>query len=258
MKSKTPWWQSLYLDPNITQIMFGWRTNTKVEVDQILRQMKLKSGARLLDLACGQGRHAIEFSKRGFQVVGLDFSPLLLSEAMKSAQRLPKSKRPTFVEGDMRNLRRLFPADRFDAVINLWNAWGYFSRRSDDQRTLQGIRHVLPRGGQLVINTLNEGGVIHRLKDAKPRWRMEGKGRYFLESFDYEPSKKKIAATWILLEPKKRIEKTFRFSQNVYSTSDFKRELSANGMKMTKLWGMLEGSPYSATSWHQTVVARKL
>jgi hypothetical protein len=64
----------------------------------------------------------------------------------------------------MRKLNRIFAAESVDAVVSLWNAWGYFDRRSDDRRTLAGISRVLKPSGLLVMNTLNEGGVLHRLQ----------------------------------------------------------------------------------------------
>ena len=257
MKASKPWWKSQFLDPIITQIMFDWRTDTKAEVDQILKEMRLPSEAHILDLACGQGRHSIELSKRGFRVTGLDYSPLLLSRAIASAAKLAKSKRPTFVEGDMRKLSRTFPAEQFDAVVSLWNAWGYFDRRSDDRKTLAGISHVLKPGGSLLINTLNEGGVIHRLRDDTRRWHEEKRGRYFLQEFAYDRSTRKVKARWILIGPKEKLLKHYSFSQNIYSKQDFRKELRRVGLRMTRLWGQLTGKPYSKTSWHQTFVARK-
>jgi SAM-dependent methyltransferase len=242
----------------MTDIMFGWKTNTKAEVDQVLKNLKVSQGARILDLACGQGRHSIELARRGYLVTGLDYSPLLLSKAVTASKKLPQARRPNFVEGDMRKLAEHFPPGSFDVVINLWNAWGYFDKRSDDRKVLKGISQVLRPGGALVINTLNESGVAHRLKTATPRWHREGKGRYFLQDFSYDPRVKKLKANWILLAPKARIEKHYSFTQNVYSTEHFREELHKTGIKLETLWGLLEGTPYSKESWHQTFVARKL
>lgn len=165
MKSKeTPWWKCQFLDATINEIIFGWKTNTKAEVDTILGKMRLPAGAQILDLACEQGRHSIELARRGFRVTGLDYSPLLLSQAVAASKKLPESRRPIFIEGDMREIKRIFPSQKFDAFVNLWNAWGYFDRRSDDRKTLAGISHILVPGGFLVVNTLNEDGVIRRLK----------------------------------------------------------------------------------------------
>lgn len=258
MEAKNPWWKSQFQDPIITDIMFGWKTNTKAEVDQILRNLKLSRGARVLDLACGQGRHSIELARRGYHVTGLDYSPLLLSQAVHTAKKLDPTTRPNFIEGDMRKLGEFFSPGTFDLVINLWNAWGYFDKRSDDRKVLKGISRILRPGGAVVINTLNESGVMHRLKTAAPRWHREGKGRYFLQDISYHPKSKKIEADWILLAPRAGIEKHYSFTQNVYSTRHFREELSKTGMKIEKLWGLLEGTPYSKESWHQTFVARKV
>jgi hypothetical protein len=46
--ARTPWWKSQYRDPVITEIMFGWETNTEAEVDQILKEMRLPAGAHIL------------------------------------------------------------------------------------------------------------------------------------------------------------------------------------------------------------------
>jgi D-alanine-D-alanine ligase len=257
MKPEMPWWNTLYLDPVMTRIMFGWKTNTRAEVDQILRQMNLPLGAHVLDLACGKGRHSIELSKRAFRVTGLDYSPLLLGKAETSASKLPRSKRPTFIKADMRDLKRIFSRGSFDAVVSLWNAWGYFDRRGDDRKTLDGISHILKPGGCLVINTLNEDGVIHRLQGNTRGWHEEKGSRYLLQDFDYERSDKKLNARWILVSPKEKLVRYYYFSQNVYSTQDFKNELHRAGFKMIKLWGSLAGKPYSKTAWHQTFVARK-
>ena len=258
MKAKIPWWKSQYLDPVITEIMFGWKTEAKAEIEQILKTIDLPAGGHVLDLACGQGRHSIELAKRGFRVTGLDFSPLLLSRAVALADKLPRSKRPTFVKGDMRELKHIFPSGSFDAVVNLWNAWGYFDRRSDDRKTLAGIAHGLKPGGSLVINTLNESGVIHWLQGNTRRWHPEKGDRYFLQESVYDRPAKKVNGKWIVIGPKERLLKHYSFSQNVYSTQDFRKELRRVGLKMTKLWGLLDGKPYSETSIHQTFVARKV
>ena len=76
----------------------------------------------ILDLACGQGRHAVPLAQHGFHVVGLDYQPHLLHAAAQAAQQAGVS--PTFVRGDM---RRLPFCAGFSAVLNLFTAFGYFS-----------------------------------------------------------------------------------------------------------------------------------
>jgi cyclopropane fatty-acyl-phospholipid synthase-like methyltransferase len=52
----------------------SWVEHTKEEVDLIVKTMRLTGSERVLDLACGFGRHAIELAKRGYSVVGVDIT----------------------------------------------------------------------------------------------------------------------------------------------------------------------------------------
>ena len=45
---------------------------TKIETDFIIKALKLKKGARILDHCCGHGRHSVELAKRGYNITGLD------------------------------------------------------------------------------------------------------------------------------------------------------------------------------------------
>ena len=47
---------------------------TKQEVDFLLSELNLQKGQKILDIPCGFGRHAIELSKKGFYVTGIDIS----------------------------------------------------------------------------------------------------------------------------------------------------------------------------------------
>jgi SAM-dependent methyltransferase len=102
---------------------------------------------RVLDLACGTGRHSLELARRGFAVVGVDISPDLLeiAEGDASAQSLEAS----FVEID---LRKLDFHGEFDLVLNLNDgAVGYFETEEENQRTFEVIAEALrPGGGHLM------------------------------------------------------------------------------------------------------------
>ena len=77
---------------------------------------RLPPPGRLLDLACGTGRHAVEFAKLGWEVTGVDYSPDLLERARVNA---PEAR---FVEADMRELEL---GEEFDAVTCLFDSIGY-------------------------------------------------------------------------------------------------------------------------------------
>jgi D-alanine-D-alanine ligase len=105
--------------------------------------------AKVLDLCCGQGRHVLEFCRRGFgKVEGFDRSSFLLSEARERAkfERLPAR----FCEGDARVLP--YVAETFDAVWILGNSFGYFTSAEDDCAMLREAHRVLRPAGRLLLD----------------------------------------------------------------------------------------------------------
>jgi SAM-dependent methyltransferase len=104
-------------------------------------------GGRVLDLACGAGRHMLEFERRGIEVVGLDLSSPLLRQAQARGPEL------LLVRGDMRYLP--FENASFHAVVNFFTSFGYFAEPEEDVQVLEEIRRVLRRGGCFVLDFLN-------------------------------------------------------------------------------------------------------
>lgn len=132
---------------------------TAAEVDGIVSLLGLGDGARVLDLACGHGRHSIALAKRGLDVTGYDLSKVFLERARADAEAEGITVR--WVRGDMRELR----FDReFDAVVNVFTAFGYFDDPQDDLRTLRGIRAALETGGRFLMETLHRDGLPARFQ----------------------------------------------------------------------------------------------
>src|SRR5437870_5612170 len=74
------------------------------EVDAIVGLLRLRPGARVLDLCCGQGRHAVRLRKRGLFVAGLDISAPLLAMARDAARRTAGAQGTAWVRADVRAL----------------------------------------------------------------------------------------------------------------------------------------------------------
>jgi SAM-dependent methyltransferase len=106
---------------------------------------------RVLDLACGAGRHACALARRGARVVGLDLSAELLARARLAAE--PDAPGPDFVRGDMLHLP--FAAAAFDLVVSMFTSFGYFATEHDDRRVLEEIRRVLHLDGVLILDVFN-------------------------------------------------------------------------------------------------------
>src|SRR5260370_9502779 len=100
--------------------------------------LDLKSGATMLDLCCGIGRHSIEFARRGFNVIGVDLTKPYLEQARASASK--ENLKIEFVLSDMREFSR---PGAFDAAINFFRPFGYFAAPADDAKVAINLLYSL-------------------------------------------------------------------------------------------------------------------
>ncbi|MBK9272279.1 MAG: class I SAM-dependent methyltransferase [Saprospiraceae bacterium] len=103
--------------------------------------------ARILDVACGNGRHAEALSQYGYEVIGIDLHPDCISEAI-----LQQKAGLSFYQHDM---RRLFRINYFDIVLNLFTSFGYFERYENEVKAAYSLSANLKKGGFLVFDFLN-------------------------------------------------------------------------------------------------------
>jgi ubiquinone/menaquinone biosynthesis C-methylase UbiE len=157
-KTPTEWWQN-YFDSNYLleyQPLFSLVRDRR-EAARVIDVSGLPSGARILDVPCGQGRHAHLLAEAGFDVDGLDYSADLLAVARKRGT----AKTLRYTRGDMRTLPAKWTA-RFDAVVNLFTSFGFFIDPSDDRRVIAEFARVLKPGGILLWHGGNRDGVMAR------------------------------------------------------------------------------------------------
>jgi SAM-dependent methyltransferase len=132
---------------------------TAADVEGLVSLLGLAPGARVLDLACGHGRHAIPLAERGLAVTGYDLSEAFLARARADAAARGVAVR--WLRGDMRELP--FDAE-FDAVINVFTAFGYFADPEDDLETLRRVRRALVPGGRFLLETLHRDALPARFQ----------------------------------------------------------------------------------------------
>jgi len=96
---------------------------TLEEIEFITNVLNLNDNATILDLCCGQGRHAVALASIGYSVIGVDSSRTLLN-LMEKGNPQDKQYKLWLVEGDMQNIP-LRP-NSCAAVINLFTSFGFF------------------------------------------------------------------------------------------------------------------------------------
>lgn len=116
-------------------------------LDRLIVNVPINSEDKVLDLACGMGRHSHYLSDKGYQVVGVDLSPRNIQIAKET-----ENSNARFYIHDM---RETVPEDGFDVVLNLFTSFGYFDSKEDNLRTLLAINKAMKPGGRLVIDFLN-------------------------------------------------------------------------------------------------------
>jgi SAM-dependent methyltransferase len=116
---------------------------TAREIDFLARNLLQPAYQTVLDVCCGTGRHTRELSALGYRVTGLDASAYALDIARRT------DPETTYVQGDIRELEtalRDAPQKSFDAVLSLWQSFGYFDDATNENLLRQIALCLNPRG----------------------------------------------------------------------------------------------------------------
>ena len=149
--------------PQVGPAFTANRAQTNQEIRSLIRLVRLPAGARILDVPCGFGRHAVALARRGFRVTGVDISSDLLAQARETA-----ASKGVSVEFRQADMRRMAYRQRFDAVLNLFTSFGYYGD-TEDLQVLKGFHRALRPGGWLVLDVLNRDWLVRHFE---PRERL--------------------------------------------------------------------------------------
>ena len=154
-ETKNSWYAS-WFDTPYYHILYKYRDYAEAQafMDNITQYLNLEEGSKVLDLACGKGRHSLYLNKLGYDVIGADLSANSIAEASRFENDTLHFK--------LHDMREPFP-QQFDAVFNLFTSFGYFDDDGDNLRTLEAIRDSLNEYGLGVIDFMNVENVIENL-----------------------------------------------------------------------------------------------
>ncbi len=215
-------------------------------IDLILSKVNISPKSRVLDMACGAGRHSIIFAQLGYKVTAVDLSERLIKVAKKTADEI--NVKVDFIESD---LRRFAVNEEFDLVVNLFTSFGYLERDSENFKILSTAFNHLKEGGFFIFDFFNQGYVeknlIKKTVDIIP-------GGLITQERRIENGRIKKFITI----NKYDVEQKFFESVRMFKPEELTSAMVSRGFSVKELLGDFEGNPFNfSTSPRVIIIAQK-
>ena len=119
-------WFTSWFDTKYYHLLYKNRNDDEARlfVEHLVANLNLVPHAKVLDLACGKGRHSITLNRLGFDVLGVDLS----SNSIEQAKEFENDT----LHFDVCDMRKSYQKNKFDAVFNLFTSFGYFENKDDN------------------------------------------------------------------------------------------------------------------------------
>jgi 2-polyprenyl-3-methyl-5-hydroxy-6-metoxy-1,4-benzoquinol methylase len=150
-------WFEEWFDSKYYHILYKNRDETEAQrvIENLVQHFNIKPDQKILDLACGKGRHSVYLNQLGFDVVGLDLSEKSIIYAKQF-----ENERLKF---NIHDMRLVYKKNSFDVVLNLFTSFGYFENIEENKKVLESIHKQLKKGGKLIVDFMNSKKVINQL-----------------------------------------------------------------------------------------------
>jgi SAM-dependent methyltransferase len=231
---KTPdsqWYKEIW---NLDIQNLSWVENTKLEVDFLIDVMQLSGTEKILDLACGYGRHSIELAKRGFSVVGIDITSDYINEAKRLS--LIDNLNIDFICSDLRDISY---KNEFDVVLNIADgAIGYLEDDLENIKIFDLISSSLKNGGKHFMTICNADHAEKYFP--KRHWDIGNKTVSLLEFHWDRKTRRMLYGRWNIIfgEPAVKPESLdAHLSIRLYSFIEITNILKDRNMKIIKTFG---------------------
>ena len=231
----------------------SWVEDTRRQVDFIVSALRLRGGERILDLACGFGRHALELARRGYAVTGVDITPEYIRYASAQAE-----KEGLTAQFFCKDIREVTYCQEFDVVLNLADgAIGYLEDEHENRKIFEVVSRALKPGGQHFCDIMN--GDYADLHFPCQLWDAGEKG-LTLSRFEWDRVTRTLLYGQLDYSYGQPLEKPELDRGNVirlYTLPEIQKILSDLEMDVTASYGSFDGAAASDTEIQLLLCSRK-
>ncbi|MEO6720175.1 MAG: class I SAM-dependent methyltransferase [Ferruginibacter sp.] len=219
------WFKDWFNSPYYYKLYFNRdEAEAAAFIDKLIGHLQPRPDARILDVACGKGRHSIFLAEKGFDVTGIDLSEYSIEEALRF-----ETDQLHFYRHDM---RLPFWINYFDYAFNFFTSFGYFKTAREHDNSVRTIAQSLKRNGIFVLDYLNvhyaEDHLVHQFEKE-----IDGTNYFITKWFDETHFYKKIIVEDdALQEPLLYTEKVAKFS-----LGDFTDMFAYQGLQIQEVYG---------------------
>ena len=210
-----------WFDSDYYHILYKHRDYSEARnfIDSIVEYLDLKKGSKILDLACGIGRHSIYLDKIGFKVVGTDKSPNNIKKAKAS-----KNQSVSFLQMEMIDDTN----HKYDGIFNLFTSFGYVNH-DYNLKTIKNIERQLKDDGTVIVDFMNTLFIKKNLVIEETK---------VIDDLSFK-IKRKSDGKYIYKEIKFQDKKDYFFQEKVMDLSrkDFENYLIRYNLKIIKTFG---------------------
>jgi SAM-dependent methyltransferase len=156
MQEKQKWFET-WFDTSYYHILYKNRNDEEAQyfMKNLIKYLAVKEHSKVLDLACGKGRHSIFLNEQKLDVVGVDLS----EQSILHAKQFENDS----LHFDVHDMREVYDKQSFDYVFNLFTSFGYFEDDNENQKAVSAMEQMLNENGVLVIDFLNAVKTVNNL-----------------------------------------------------------------------------------------------